>query len=704
MGIFDLFKKKKEEVQQETPNQEVQEDSQEEESKPDMFEVMSRQSFYRNEAAYRHQHIVLPRYKSETGIPVGDILKKLFPNVVSQIDNMTVLHTVQISKPETKHQHFTNAEEALAYDLFWNIFHKREKDDDIYPVTGTNITLVIRTKGGNVPSYIVLFARCMAIGFEEAYIRITLMIPAKVEKDDLRTSKSNSVPTMTSFLIACDKKDNPKQFEEYEEAEKRVKDCVMNGVRLRDEIDAELYYGLGEFHPISYFVGYGKYLYENNRYDDAYVTLMRGINAMKSQQNEDKSEFYETCKFVARCLMHHNQYEAAGYYYSLAYSGGAVTEDEFEKFWVAIADIRSIDFAYLNLMKKHGKAIDKWPQDAKELYNRVFYQYKKNCEEDKESSEGIAFYSDFGIELILTRLFNIEERNILGMNVISPDGSVSTVTDTKQIGNERTYKNLIPGTTIVFFYSKAYYATGDEDDKSILCHASSIIFYVDSAKAEDNLIRVNIMIPNFCDNDDRHTMSKSNDPIGISFIMSSVDEPQLMGEANLKAVYDYASKCTNQNRFYEAHMAYYFVYKKLSVNRLTLSEEGKELFYRSAYNLGFCFEELQYHEKALFYLEMANFSRIDTYEQEYINALVNNRDPRALAVIRAAKRNPYEADPESDEYKFRKAFLNRREAYVLIDLKKYDEAEELLKDMLNDPQSKEFAEGELKYIEQMMAN
>lgn len=703
MGIFDLFKKKKEEVQ-ETPNQEVQGDSQEGESMRNMFEVMSRQSFYRNEAAYRHQHIVLPRYKSETGIPVGDILVKLFPDVVPQIDNMTVLHTVQVSKPETKHQHFTNAEEALAYDLFWKMFYKNEKDDDIYPLTGTNITLVIRTKGENVPSYIVLFARCMAIGFEEAYIRITLMIPAKTEKDDLRTLKSNSVPTMTSFLIACDKKDNPKQFEEYEEAEKRVKDCIMNGVRLRDEIDAELCFGLGEFHPISHFIDYGKYLYEKNRYDDAYVTLMRGINAMKSQQDEDKSEFYEACKFVARCLMHHNQYEAAGYYYSLAYSGGAVSEDEFEKFWVAIADIRSIDFTCANLIKKHGNDIDKWPQDAQERYNRVFYNYKKNCDEDREHSEGIAFYSDLGIELILTRLFNIEEKSILGMNVISPDGSVSTVTDVKQIGNEKTYKNLIPGTTIVFFYSKAYYATGDEDDKSILCHASSIILYVDSANEGDKLVRVNIMIPNFNNDDDRHTMSKSNDPIGGSFIMSSVDEPQIMGEANLMAVYDYARICTKQNRFYEAHMAYYFVYKMLSVNRLTLSEEEKDLFYESAFSLGFSFEELQNHEKALFYLEMASFSGIETHEQEYINALVNSRDPRALAVIRNAKNKAFDANPESEAYKFRKAFLNRREAYVLIDLKKYDEAEELLKDMLNDPQSKEFAEGELKYIEQMMAN
>ena len=50
------------------------------------------------------------------------------------------------------------------------------------------------------------------------------------------------------------------------------------------------------------------------------------------------------------------------------------------------------------------------------------------------------------------------------------------------------------------------------------------------------------------------------------------------------------------------------------------------------------------------------------------------------------------------------AFLKRRKAYILIDRKRYSEAKQLLEEMLNDPQSKEFAEGELKYIEQMMAN
>ena len=71
MGIFDFLKKKKVE-------------------KPDMFDDMSRQMFYRYEAAYRHQKIVLPRFKSETGILIGDIIKQVLPDLVSHIDNMSL--------------------------------------------------------------------------------------------------------------------------------------------------------------------------------------------------------------------------------------------------------------------------------------------------------------------------------------------------------------------------------------------------------------------------------------------------------------------------------------------------------------------------------------------------------------------------------------------------------------------------------------
>jgi tetratricopeptide (TPR) repeat protein len=209
------------------------------------------------------------------------------------------------------------------------------------------------------------------------------------------------------------------------------------------------------------------------------------------------------------------------------------------------------------------------------------------------------------------------------------------------------------------------------------------------------------MIPNFCNDDDKHVFSDYNEPISISFIMSSVDEPKLFGEKDINTIYDYAMKCMNQKRFFEAHLAFMVVYKMLSVEFLDLTDEKKELYYETAYQLGYCLEELQMHESAIFYLQLASSLRLDTHIQEYINALCNNKDPRALKIIRQFKKAKVNGDPNSDAYKFHYAFLDRREAYVLIDQRKYDEAEAILKEMLNEPLSKEFAEGELKYIKQL---
>jgi hypothetical protein len=47
------------------------------------------------------------------------------------------------------------------------------------------------------------------------------------------------------------------------------------------------------------------------------------------------------------------------------------------------------------------------------------------------------------------------------------------------------------------------------------------------------------------------------------------------------------------------------------------------------------------------------------------------------------------------------AFLKRRKAYILIDKNRLAEAEKLLTEMTNDSLCKDFAEGELKYIEQL---
>ena len=55
-----------------------------------------------------------------------------------------------------------------------------------------------------------------------------------------------------------------------------------------------------------------------------------------------------------------------------------------------------------------------------------------------------------------------------------------------------------------------------------------------------------------------------------------------------------------------------------------------------------------------------------------------------------------------DEQQSEKSFINflkRRKAYLLVEMKEYDDAEKLLKKMLDEPDSSDFALQELAFIQ-----
>lgn len=676
--------------------QEIVSDSMASDSGQDMFDALSKKTFYRAEATYRHQQIVLPRYHADSGIPLQSIMEQIVPETIPQITDLTIVRTVQCGDLDKKYKYVKDKKDILAYDLFGDMFWKND-EGEFLPVTGTNITLVIRTAGEDVPPYLILFARGTAIAYEATYIRISIMGPTNLDNDDLRTSKSNSTPLMTSFLIACDKKDDLERFADYEEAEQRVLAAHNQGNEQKNEVDEELLYGLFEFKPNTYYYGYGKWLFEQERYYDAYVNFMRVMNTMKPDLPEASKYFYEMCKLTARCLMKFDSKEMAGYYYSLAYSGGEDIADEYADYLAALGDVRALSISTQKLMDEaaiYGSQ-ENWPQSEKDRVFDILVAYKKACDSRKETFKDAVFCSNMSIGFVLRSLLNINANNVSGMSVTLKDGETSTI---QSVWDESFYKYLTAGTTMVLPYSRAYYATGETVDKSILCHASSIVIRVDQADVNKNLVRVSIMIPNFNNDDDKHEFTEVNVPVGISFIMSSDENPKLENAKEVESVINYANQCSEQKRFVEALMALEYVYNVLSSEYLGLAEEKKSLLYESAYNIGFCYEELLLHELAMFYLDYASRSKIGKHIQEYINALTNYKDPRALDVIREVQKAGFGADPESGEYKFHFAFLKRREAYVLIDKNRLDEAEVLLKEMLNDPECKDFAEDELDYI------
>jgi tetratricopeptide (TPR) repeat protein len=125
------------------------------------------------------------------------------------------------------------------------------------------------------------------------------------------------------------------------------------------------------------------------------------------------------------------------------------------------------------------------------------------------------------------------------------------------------------------------------------------------------------------------------------------------------------------------------------------------IFIESSYRVGFCMMELGKPQVAAYYLEIASKDKDYEHIQEYINCLSNLMDPQALDVVEEVlEHSPMPEDEDGKKkWNYHMAFLKRRKAYIYIDKRRYSEARQLLEEMINDPLSKDFAEGELKYLD-----
>ena len=139
-----------------------------------------------------------------------------------------------------------------------------------------------------------------------------------------------------------------------------------------------------------------------------------------------------------------------------------------------------------------------------------------------------------------------------------------------------------------------------------------------------------------------------------------------------------------------------------------MKPSAREKFFSVCYFTGFCYSELHLYKQAHYYLEMTLPLRRVTYTEEYINTLVNSRDFRAIDVIDNLLIEMQNAQAAVDDEEEAQGhvmgfinFLKRRKAYVYIEFERYDEAEKLLRKMLDEPENSDFAISELAYIQKL---
>lgn len=364
---------------------------------------------------------------------------------------------------------------------------------------------------------------------------------------------------------------------------------------------------------------------------------------------------------------------------------------------------------------------------------------------------------------ILETLFDIKKEDLYWMHIFSSNFDQSRMEDRQidnkeEIWNYNLFDAIIymtddgtssskqgQNTTITIRYDMAYYRRADKEtceDKSILYNDNSIILFLRNIAASGEgtrYMRVSVMIPDFTADDDMRASRSKNSPQTMSFVLvwDETDPTDRLGkyqqlfdslveknkngreltedENLILATYmhrnsvgynfGYAKWLLEQKRYFDALMQFLKVHEALKLNH---DDDTIEVYIETCYYLGYCYNELEQFEKAYYYLDI--FSSADVigdkyfkpiYAEEYVNCLCNNGDDRAMGLMHCwikelEKKKELSAD-ERELY----WFLWRRTAYLLIERKDYDEAEQLLDSLLKHPVTEEFARQELDYLKKV---
>lgn len=679
------------------------------------------QYLIRMESAYRHQAIVFRRATETNRITLGEILTDLFKTDRDSIESLAVMYYQGYVTDETIEEKLLVDSEAIwNYDIFACTL--KNKDEDGFYTQGMyhETTLVLKSKDQNYNLTITSLGGTYTL----KYLRATIMLPDNSEQDDCCSLKTKNRPLVISFILSFNEVENNQDLEYFENIEKVILDKSESDNSLEgiEDIKDAYFHGMYEYDFYHYF-GYGKYLLGQNRYLDAYVLLKRCYKHLKDNLSTGDENlmnlYYETCNMMGICLSKLDRDDEAAYYYKQA--SPIFTLDQPNR--LALCKARLGDpsghllmFHWLMRVSEKYGDYGNWSEDIKQFSVDVpIALYSSKTKMEKYVSSSPSYDGSISLGYVLDGLFGIRQKNLAGCMFIfdlKNNKFLPSLNDTEVIINYPLNVEQAKDKVFVLSCTYAYYSTNEQEDKSKLCNHAPIIVSTHSVKAKDVIMRVDVMRSNFFNDDDKRQFEKINIPLNTTFCLGqSKDYSYTPNKDDLVEAINEAADLTSECRFIEAYKLSKWVFDCSSY--LMKAEMGTvfenddpllwSIYYDSSYRVGYCLMELGKPEIAAYYLEIASKNKYCQYVQEYINCLANMKDPQALAVVNEALQlSPRPEDKEEMEmWNFHMAFLKRRKAYILIDRRELDEAERLLNEMKEDPLCKEFAEGELGYIEDL---
>ena len=680
------------------------------------FDMLVKKTFVHLESAYQNQEYVFRRAIETNRIILGELLEPILQVSKSSVISMAVAYRIEEAGDPIEEYVINNCDDIWNYDLFSCILKNKTDEGHFTQGMFHETTLIVKTNKRNC-----IFVLTSLGGSETIkYMRVSVLSPDNSVEDDGTSLKTQNTPLITSFILSYSELENNPEYQTYSLIENSVKTKNERGQEL-SELEQEYIHGQFEFQGY-YYVGYGKWLFEQKRFYDTFSILERAFNYMKSRIDETDTQqvkaFYDICNIIGVCLSNMDREDEACFYYRQGASGLALTEANklalcHAKLGNPIAMKQMTDWLML-VAQKYGDH-QNWSEEVKQFSADVpveLSRYKKKVDEEMESTPN---YSEvITIGYILKELWGLNKKNLAPcMFVYNFDDNsfMERIEDIDVIFDYVLNKEDTLNKVFVLSCTHVHYKTNDEEDKSILCHNAPIIISTHSIKGKDCTanIRIDMMRQNFSNNDDKRDFVRLNIPlnatctIGLPYGISYSQDKDSLLVAIRKGI-----ELVEEKRFLEAYKLSKWIFECVSNNlkdKMGIKFESEDellwdIFFESSYNVGYCLMELGKPHTAAYYLEISSHSMNYRHIQEYINCLSNSQDPQALEVIEdVMKHSP---KPESEEdlkpWNFHMAFLKRRKAYVLIDLKRYDDARKLLTEMLGDPLCEGFAKDELNYL------
>ena len=203
----------------------------------------------------------------------------------------------------------------------------------------------------------------------------------------------------------------------------------------------------------------------------------------------------------------------------------------------------------------------------------------------------------------------------------------------------------------------------------------------------------------------KYMIDEANDKVNAGNSDELTDEQRLVlsytNPVSQLALY-WGKKYYNNRCYFQSLFYFNQIYWHLKNLRQEWNEEQSRLYYEVCYYIGFIYVDLNMYDKAFYYLYMAQTQHSIGATQEFANCLCNMNDPSAKQYLQSKINEVVEIMNKSEEeaerlYDFY-LFLKRRYVYVLIEQGGYDEAESILKKMIENEECVGFANDELDYI------